>query len=935
MSRVRKSQEIFNRKAFREKLERIKNEYAPTDARPALMALFKEFYQHGFDEIQRRCESGANGEPLVLAQTYLTDEIILQLYNVTTEYILPVQNRTSGERLSVVAIGGYGRTDMAPYSDVDLLFLLPYKQTPWGEHVVEYMLYMLWDIGLKVGHAVRTVAESVRLSKQDLTIRTSLLESRFICADRELYQKFRDRYDSEVIDGTEPEFVEEKLAERDARHERLGFARYVVEPNIKEGKGGLRDLQTLYWISKYIYGVHSVSDVVERGVFSKGDYRQFQKAYNFLTTVRFHLHYVSGRAEERITFGVQKTLAERLGYADRAGLSGVERFMKHFFLTAKTVGDLTRIYCAYLEEEHKRKPRIRMPRFGLKKRKIEGFHIEGSRITLITSAQLRDDPVNLIRIFRVAQKHNLDIHPRAMRLIRQNLNLVDRKLQKDPEANRLFMEMLTYEKGPGFALRLLNEAGIFGKFIPDFGRVVAQMQYDMYHVYTVDEHTIRAIELLSEVERGLLAEDHPLANVIVHKVLSRKVLYVAVMLHDIAKGRKGDHSILGEKVAQKLCPRLGLTPAQTETVAWLVRHHLVMCHVAFKRDLNDPKTIEDFSKIIQSPERLRLLLILTVVDIRAVGPKIWNGWKGQLLRELYFQAEEYLLGGYVEGGNKYRQDAIKQALRDELTEWTDEAFSAYCDRFYDTYWLALNRENHARNARMIARSDRDDEKLTINIHVDEFKGISELTIYAQDHPGLFARVTGAIAVSGASIQDARVFTTKDGMALDTFWIQEADGGIFKDRHKLERLKKTIARTLAGELLPREELAALRSRCRTSEHFTVEPRVLIDNKASNRYTVIELNGLDRPGHLYMLSQALVDLKLSIGSAHIATFGERAITVFFICDLFGHKVDNEIKLKQIRTKLMEALQTGITPVKKKRKKKPRIKQVSDPKLTQVKS
>ncbi len=906
MIRVKNHRQIFNRSDFVADLESLEQEFSPSTIRPSLLALFREYYHKGFEQIKGRCTMGEKGTTLVIAQSFLTDEIITHLYKVTTEYILPEQNRTLSERLSLVAIGGYGRADMAPYSDVDLLFLLPYKQTPWGEQVVEYMLYMLWDIGLKVGHAVRTITESVRLSKQDMTIRTSLLESRYICADEALYKEFLERYNKEVVAGTGPEYVEQKLAERDARHVRLGQTRYVVEPNIKEGKGGLRDLQTLYWISKYIYNVDSVAQVVEKGVFSRSDYRQFQKAYNFLTTVRCHLHYISDRAEERISFGVQKILADQLGYSDRAGLSGVERFMKHYFLTAKTVGDLTRIYCAYLEDKHRRKPRLRLPKFGLRKRKIGIFPVEGSRISLATSRDIREDPINMIRIFHVAQQHDLDIHPRALRRIRHNLRLINRKLQNNPEANRLFLEILTYEKGPGFVLRLMNEAGVLGRFIPDFGRVVAQMQYDMYHFYTVDEHTIRAIELLSDLEQGKLKEDHPLSDDIVHKLLSREVLYVAVMLHDIAKGRKGDHSQLGEQVALKLCPRMGLTPAQTETVAWLVRNHLVMTHVAFKRDLNDFTTIKKFSDIVQSPERLRLLLILTVVDIRAVGPKIWNGWKGQLLRELYYQAEEYLLGGHIEGSNERRIEAAQKMLRQELSDWTDAEFEAHSSRFYPPYWLALNGENLIRNARMIADADRKDEKLTINIHVDEFQNISELTIYAQDHPGLFARMTGAIAVSGASIQDAKVFTTKDGMALDSFWIQEAGGGVYKDKHKLERLRSTIEKTLAGKLLPRKELAALHKRPRKADAFTVAPRVLIDNKASNRYTVIELNGLDRPGFLYQLSQTLVDLKLSIGSAHIATFGERAVTVLFICDLFGHKVHNENKLKQIRIKLMEALQ-----------------------------
>lgn len=905
MFNVRKHRKIFNRKDFLEKIAGLVENTSGEKLRAPLLALFKETYQKGCAQIEKRCEEGESGLTLVNAQSFLADETIIHLYDVIINHIYPQRVRTKSEQLCLVAIGGYGRADMAPHSDIDLLFLLPYKQTAWGEQVVEYMLYMMWDMGLKVGHAVRTVGECIRLCKNDLTIKTSLLEARFICAEKSLFDDFLKRYDAKVIKGNEPEFVEEKLAERDARHIKLGQARYVVEPNIKEGKGGLRDLQTLYWISKFIYNVHSVAEVVEKGVFSKDDYRQFRKAQKFLITVRCHLHYVTGRAEERITFDVQKTLAQRLGYADRAATSGVERFMKHYFLTAKTVGDLTRIYCSYLEEEHKRKPRFRLPHFGLKSRRLDGFPVEGSRISLDSVKELKENPLDMVRIFHVAQKQALDIHPKALRLIRQNLTLINRALQNDKKANALFLEILTYAKGPGFALRLMNEAGVFGRFVPDFGRVVAQMQYDMYHVYTVDEHTIRAIELLSEVEQGTLAEDHPLANVIIHKLLSRRVLYVAVLLHDIAKGRKGDHSVLGAEVAEKLCPRLGLSAAETETVSWLVRHHLLMTMFAFKRDLNDPQTVQDFSKAIQSPERLRLLLVLTVVDIRAVGPKIWNGWKGQLLRDLYFRSEEYLLGGQIDVDNSRRVVTVKSDLRVALQGWDDQQFRAYTARFYDTYWLALQQDNLVRNAQIISQVEEENQDLIIDIHIDEFQNISEVTIYAQDHPGLFARMSGAIAVSGASIQDAKIFTTRDGMALDTFWIQDMDGELFKDKAKIDRLKKTIGDTLAGKILPKRELAKLRKRTRRTDVFTVEPRVLVDNKGSRRFTIIEVNGLDRPGFLYDLSQKFVDLKLTISSAHISTYGERAVPVFFVRDLFGHKVENERKIAQIKNRLMEVL------------------------------
>ena len=794
---------------------------------------------------------------------------------------------------------------MAPYSDIDLLFILPYKKTAWSEQVVEYMLYILWDMGFDVGHAVRTVGECIRLSKQDLTIKTSLLEMRYIWGEKPLFDELVSEYDKKIVKGNAPEFTEEKLKERDVRHKKLGDTRYVVEPNLKEGKGGLRDLHTLSWIAKFTYKVRKISETVDTGVFTEEEYREFNKAEDFLWAVRFHLHYYAGRSEERITFDVQKALSEKLGYADRPYMSGVERFMKHFFLTAKDVGDLTRIFCAYLEEKHKRKAPLRLSNFYFRSKNVDGFPIVGGRISIKNVKMIEQDPVKMIEVFHVAQKYGLDIHPQALRLIRQNLKLIKGRTRRDEKANAIFLEILTFKDGPGFALRLMNEVGVLGRFVADFGRVVAQMQYDMYHVYTVDEHTIRAIEITSQVESGKLEEEHPLAHKIIHKINSRRVLYLAVFLHDIAKGRKGDHSVLGEEVAHKLCPRFGLSPAETEQVAWLVRWHLLMTLSAFKRDLSDIKTISDFSDQVQSPERLRLLLVLTVVDIRAVGPKVWNGWKGQLLRDLYSRSEEYLLGGHVKFDDTYHVDNIKKELREALSDWPEDKFERYVNRFYDPYWQAVDKDALVRNALMIDMADTYKDKFTVNINIDEFQDISELSIYTEDHSGLFASLTGAIALSGASIQGARIFTTKDGMALDSFRIQDANGKVFKEKRKLEKLQSNITETLAGNIKPREVFDRRRANKKRTDVFKVEPRVLIDNKASNSQTVIELNGRDRIGYLFDLSQILVDLKLSISSAHIATYGERAITVFFVRDSFGHKILNEKKLNLIEQMLMKTL------------------------------
>ncbi len=920
--KIKNPKQIIDRKSIVAVLQEMV-ETTPLDRqRAALLGILKADYRAGFDEVKARCEKSArnhvvSGRDIVHAQCYLTDQIIRILYDFVVEYVYPVTNPTESERMGIVAVGGYGRGELAPFSDIDLLFLLPYKQTPWGEQVVEYMLYILWDIGLKVGHATRSVDECIRLSKQDLTIRTAILEARYLWGERSLYDSLKKRFERDVIADSGPEFVELKLAERDARHKRLGDSRYVVEPNLKEGKGGLRDLHTLFWISKYLYRVGDVVELVKEHVFSEDEMREFLKAEDFLWTVRCHLHYLTGRAEERITFDVQKDLARRLNYSDRQNSLGVERFMKHYFLIAKNVGDLTRIFCAHLEEQHKRKPRLRLPRIGLRHRLVDGFEVDGERITFSAKQDPVADPILMMRLFRVAQKHSLDIHPNAMRLIRQNLSLINRKFQNDPEANVIFMDVLTAGNGTEAGLRMMSEAGVFGKFIPDFGRVVAQMQHDMYHTYTVDEHTIRAIGLLEQIEAGTLAEDHPLSHEVIHKIVARRALYVAVMLHDIAKGRGGDHSELGAEVAEKLCPRLGMSAGETDLVAWLVRYHLLMSNFAFKRDVTDPKTVTDFVQLVQSPERLRILLVLTVADIRAVGPTVWNGWKGQLLRELYYRAEDVLMGGQVEDGNERRVAMIKQTLSEQLKDWPKKDIDRHLDRLYDSYWLSIAPEQLLADAKMVKKAEDEKILLSINFRVDTFRSATVTSIYVQDHAGLFARLSGAIAVCGASIVDAKIFTTKDGMALDTFWIQDGDGGAVQDPGKLKRLEKTIRETLKGEIIPADILSATSTLKKRTDVFTVKPVVFIDNKASNTYTVIEVNGRDRPGLLFDLARAFFDLNLSISSAHVATFGERAVDVFYVRDLFGHKVTHATRLGVIEARLLEAL-SGRSKPRRDRKK-----------------
>jgi len=913
MNKITSQRDVIDRRALHASLAEMAAWSGITPRnRMDVLALFKKALAAGVLEIRRRFEEdGVKGAVIIRTQAFLIDQLIRVLYDITVEYVYPVANPTTGEQISIVATGGYGRGELAPFSDIDLMFLLSYKRTPRTEQVIEYILYMLWDMGLTVGHATRSVDEAVRLSRDDLTIRTSLLEARWLWGDQQLFNDFKKKYSADMAASNAADFVDAKLAERDARHERLGDTRYVLEPNIKEGKGGLRDLQTLYWIAKYLYQVESVPELVDKGVLTARDVRRFAKVENFLWTVRCHLHYIAGRPEERLAFNVQGDLAQRMAYTDRPGARGVERFMRHYFLIAKDVGDLTRILCAVLEADQKKRW-FRLPSFSFRNRDIDGFVLDGSRLTLSDADDFKNDPTKLLKLFAEAQRLELDIHPHALRRVTESLRLINADLRDDEDANRLFMQILTSKKDPEISLKRLNEAGVLGRFVPDFGRVVAQMQYDMYHVYTVDEHTIRAIGILSRIELGLLKDDHPVASSVIGEVQSRNVLYASVLLHDIAKGRGGDHSELGGEVAERLCPRFGMTEWETETVAWLVRHHLLMSNTAFRREIEDPKTISDFVAVVQSPERLRLLLILTVVDIRAVGPTVWNGWKAALLRDLYYRTQEVMAGGVPDERRAQRVENAKADLTQLLAGWTPDEIEAHLSDGYDDYWLGYDAYAHERHAGLIRKASRQGLDMLIESRVDSENDVTEVIIYSHDHPGVFAQIAGAMSLSGAAIVDARIATMANGMALDTFWIQDTGGGPFTDRNGLERLKERIENALLGKLQPARELKKARSRALPSrtQVFKVSPRVLIDNNASAKFTVIEVSGRDRLGFLSDVTTALTNSGLQIASAHISTYGERAVDVFYVKDIFGLKVEHDGKLKQVRSAVLDAIAAEVS-------------------------
>ncbi len=904
---------LLDERAIAADLERLAKENVATERelRSAVAMRLKSALAAGRKNAEQMLLEDRQGRRCAERLCFMQDEIIRILFEFACKHLYPSDNPSEAERMAVIATGGYGRGLLAPGSDIDLLFLLPYKQTAWGESVAEAILYCLWDMGLKVGHATRSVDECIRQAKADMTIRTAMLEARFLFGDRKLFDELVSRFDKQVVQGTGPEFVAAKLQEREERHRRGGQSRYLVEPNVKDGKGGLRDLHTLFWIAKYVYQVSDLEELTETGVFDREELRIFRRSEDFLWSVRCNMHFLMGRAEERLSFDIQREMAVRLGYTEHPGLKDVERFMKHYFLVAKDVGDLTAILCAALEDRQA-KPAPVLSRMMAKLRprgrrilpETEDFVEDNNRLTVAGADVFARDPVNLIRMFRLAQKHGLVLHPDALRAATKSLRLIDAGLRESAEANRLFLEILTSQDAE-IILRRMNETGVLGRFVRAFGRIVAMMQFNMYHHYTVDEHLLRCIGVLAEIERGE-NDEFRFASELMRSIQPhhRTVLYVALFLHDIAKGRPEDHSIAGARVARRFGPRIGLSPAETDTLAWLIEQHLSMSTIAQSRDLSDRKTVENFAAIVQSLERMKLLTILTTADIRAVGPGVWNGWKAQLIRTLYYETEPALTGGFSEVNRAKRVALSQEELRAELKDWPAERIDAYFARHYPAYWLKVDLPHRVAHARFVRAAEEAGQTLATSFAFDAARGVTEITVLAPDHPWLLSTIAGACAGANANIVDAQIFTTTDGLALDTISVSREFDREDDESRRAARIADTVEKALRGTLRLPEVVARRAAPKGRLRAFAVEPEVNINNQWSNRYTVIEVTGLDRPGLLYELTATLSKLSLNIASAHVATFGERAVDVFYVTDLLGAKIaspQREVAIKRALLRL----------------------------------
>ena len=882
-----------------------KNYNDEADLRRQTAAILLEHRKAGMAAI----EAAFRSDPLAALPTrraycWLADCLVTCTFAVASQILHPKISSTDDEALALLAVGGYGRGEMAPQSDIDLLFLMPKHITPRAKSVIEAMLYILWDLHLKVGHSSRTLSDCLKLGAEDFTIRTALLEQRFLVGDKAPAATLAKRLKSELFQGTETEFVAAKLTERDERHERQG-ERYVVEPNVKEGKGGLRDLQSLYWIAKYVHHVESIEELVQLAVFRPEEYDRFQKAENFLWAVRCHLHLVTGRPNEQLTFDLQVEVADRMGYQDKSGRRAVEHFMQDYFRNATRVGDLTRIFLTKLEAMHTKPEPLLQRIFSRKPRVKDGYQVIHGRLAVLDEATFLSNPLNLLRVFEEGLRTGMLIHPDAMRLVTANLHLIDDSLRENREAQQIFLDLLLKHGNPERALRRMNELGVLAAFLPEFEPIVAMMQFNMYHSYTVDEHTIQVISNFSRIERLELEEELPISTEILRDGVDRKVLMVAMLLHDIGKGRDQDHSVLGAQIARKVAPRLGLNRNDCDTVEWLVRYHLLMSDMAQKRDIADPRTVRDFAKAVQTVKRLDLLTVLTVCDIRGVGPDTWNNWKAALIRALYRQTRHALEEGMEALNRENRGTEAKKTLRAELHGWDKKDIKHETGRHYPPYWQGLHVTAHVVFANMLRGLGNDE--IRIDLHPDDDRDATRVCFVVADHPGIFSRMCGALALVGANIVDARTFTSKDGYATAAFWVQDAEGSPF-EASRLPRLRKMIERTLAGEVIAGEAIQTRDKLKKRERAFRVPTSITFDNEGSEIYTIIEVDTRDRPGLLYDLTRTLANSNVYIASAVIATYGEQVVDTFYVKDMFGLKFYTESKQKTLENKLRTAISEG---------------------------
>jgi len=873
------------------------------EKRPLYFTASKRFLAHYRQVIMEKHRAGASGEEVVQAITKMTDTMIIKLFRSILEDLPPVKRKD--EQLTLVATGGYGRGELNPFSDIDLMFLYKGKDSARIEDIAQKLLYFLWDMRLDVGYSVRTIPDCIEMAGSDLTIRTALLDSRYLAGGRLLFKELQKVIFTQILTKGSDAFIREKLAEMRKRREKYGSSVYLLEPNLKEGEGGLRDLHTAIWAAKSKYKVATLRELIIKGVLAEEELDEYSRALAYLWRIRNELHYLAGRKNDQLTFDAQNRVAEFLGYQDNGRVLAVEEFMRDYYLHANDVEHFSSLLvnkCVTREEGA-----FRIIGYFIRRPIGEGFYVLKGELVVPDESVVEKDPARLMKLFEYAQKQGVSLSLRAKALIRRSLDLVNDKFRRSREVNASFFNILRSDKGVAETLRLMHHLQFLNRFIPEFERTYCKVQHDLYHIYTVDIHSLFAVEEIIRLWKGEHAEDLPLLTQVARDVDKRELLLLAVLMHDIGKGGGGRHAELGAEMMPTIARRMGLSKEDSERLEFLIRHHILLAHIAQRRDLNDEKMIVQFARQMGTSENLKMLYLLTYADIKAVGPDVWTEWKGRLTQELYEKAFQVLeRGDFRMEASSERVKKVKRQVIELLgDEFPLAAVKEELKAMAIRHLLANPPKVLAEHVKILL--SLEGKTIVTRVEHDHEGGFSNCTVCTLDVPGLFSMITGVMAANGMNILGAQIHTGTNGKALDVLQVNAPQGFVITDTARWGRLDEDLRQVLQGQVNVRT-LVEKRQRGtvladRPRPRFPT--RVEIDNEVSADYTVIDIYTHDKVGLLYSITSTLTELGLYIGISKISTKVDQVADVFYVKDIFGHKVTSDRKVEEIRERLCKAI------------------------------
>lgn len=865
--------------------------------------IVREYLARARAELRARHDAGASGLAVVAACTAAIDDLIRFLFgNASAHY--QTHNPLITQRCAIVAQGGYGRGELNPYSDIDLLVLYPWKVTPYVETIADAILYPLWDAGMQVGHALRNVRESAHWAARDLKAKTAILDARYLCGDESVFAEFDAAMREHVWSANQADFVKEKAAETVERHQQAGDSIYLLQPQLKDGKGGLRDLHTALWLAKVRFRVRTLRDLVPLNVLAEGEVSELEHALDFLFRVRNGAHFLAQGHQDLLTFELQEQLATQFGFGD--GPTGREAFMRRYYreaTTANRVSEAVIARCIQSAEPYRGRLTVRTIHEGM--RIVRGELVAGQTL-------FEREPTALVDVFVQAQRHQVPLAEGTQDAVRHSLaSLAD--VRDDPRAARGFRAILRSKRAVADTLVAMHRLGVLQTLVPEFAHLECLISHDPFHIYTVDHHTLLAVREIERLRAGEFEHVLPHLTEVVRELPQPELLMMGMLFHDIGKGWADNHPARGAGMWQAVGARLGLHEDEIAATEFLIREHLTLSHLAQHRDIHDDRLVIDFCRACGSVENLERLYVLTYADMRAVAPGVWNNWRGMLVTELYVRAREFFeRGEFVPEDRTARADRVRARVRATVAEPARAAVDRLVRTMPDSYFLSTPEEvlaDHAELVRRFAEREAEGAEAPVAVRWADFpeRDCFELAIAARDRPGLFAMITGVLAAEGLNILAAAIATGDDGVALDAFRISRPSDDPALDEDRVERLETTLRDVLRG----RVDVEALVQRSarpwlRRRRGRVVETTIEIDNDVSEAYTVLDVTAGDRVGLLFTITNCLYHQGVSIHLAKVTTMVTQALDAFYVTDLEGRKIRDPGRLSAIRDALRSALE-----------------------------